>query len=195
MDDEARKLLVKHGVLVLPEYITHDTYALVLEALLECEGQEMNLYCRGDGGSSRAALAIVDLVQQHGRVNGILPSEANSSHAIIFAGCPQRYVYPRASIGLHKVAFESGSTRVDSQYAQLIAQEYEAVEHLNADILAAASNKPARYWYDIIQSAGSAAVIQFDAAKLIEFHMAQPIAALSVPPKAAPITVISPAYS
>lgn len=175
MDDKVWALLDEHNVLVLPEVIEHETFILIVEALTRMAGREVRLFCRGDGGSSRAALAIVDVIQEYANIIGILPGEANSSHAIIFAGCTERYVYPRGTVGLHKLAFDFTHVRMDSLYARQLANEYELAEARWCEILAAASNHTPIYWHDVIQNAGSGGIVQFDAAKMIEMGLARPI--------------------
>ena len=174
--DEQRLKLLNRGVLVLPENIDHSTYELVLEALMLKADEEVQMYCRGNGGDSASAIAIVDLIDQHGNVVGLLPGEAASNHATIWAACQQRFVYPRGCLSLHKVARHSLSSRVDSQSLRLMAEDYERVERVIADILAEASNRSAAFWYNLLQETGSGGLYQFEAKRLIEMEMAKPIA-------------------
>ena len=128
MDERDLKLLKKRGIVVLPQEIEHDTYRMLLEALIIAKDRQVKLFCRGDGGCSRTALAMVDLIQHHGDVIGLLPGEANSSHVTIWAGCKERYVYPNGLIGLHKVAWAESSFHADSRSARLISDEFERAE-------------------------------------------------------------------
>jgi ATP-dependent protease ClpP protease subunit len=174
LDEKTEKLLVERGVLILPEEIDHGVYELVVEATLIMRGKRFALYCRGDGGCSRSALAIVDLLRGHGDVDGLLYGEANSSHATIWAGCARRWVSPGALIGVHMVSWGSINTRMDSVTMHLIATEYRSTESRVSDVLAAASNRPADWWLKQIRET-SGAVIQIPAAELIEMEMARPV--------------------
>jgi ATP-dependent protease ClpP protease subunit len=175
MEDKTLQLLDKHGVLVLPEDIEHSTYTLLLEALLHLGDKPLTLYCRGNGGSTRSAMAMVDLIRQHGNVTGLLPGEANSSHGIVFAACQHRFVYPHARLGIHKVSWDGLSTRIDNDTLRLIAEDYEISDRVNARILAKASSHSEEWWYDMIQKAGSGGLIHFHAQQIREVEMARPI--------------------
>jgi len=160
---------------VLPETIHHSTYEMVLEALLIKSGAELRLYCRGNGGDSASALAIVDLIDQHGNVVGLLPGEAASNHALIWAACHRRFIFPRGCLALHKVARHSLSSRVDSQSLRLIADDYDRVERLIADILSLASTEAPTFWYHLLQETGSGGLCRLEAERLIDLEMARPI--------------------
>lgn len=183
MDDARRLALVEErGILILPEDISAETYELVLEAMMLRPSAEIRMYCRGDGGESRAEIAIVDLVCQHGNVTGILPGSALSAHAIIFAACARRYVYPNATIGLHRVAVGEVRTRVDSVYAVLLYQELVRADELASIVLARActdaSATPA-YWRKEIREAGSGAYSILDYDWMVgTLGMARPISEL-----------------
>lgn len=185
MDEQVEKLVKSRGIIVLPEEIDHDTYAMLLEGLViarvERPRQPVILYCRGDGGCSRSALAMVDLIREHGNVIGMLPGEANSSHVTVWAGCTERYVYPHAAIGLHKVAYYEMNSRMDSKSAQLIGREFEQTERKVATLLAEISNKDADHWFDVMQTTGSSGVTQFDAEEIIAMEMAKPIDTFDYP--------------
>jgi ATP-dependent protease ClpP protease subunit len=175
MNEQAWRLLEKHATVVLPEEIDHSVYVMMLEALIEKRSEPIKLYCRGDGGDTRAALAIVDLLRQHGQVIGFLAGEANSSSAVIWAGTARRYVYPLGAIGLHKVSLGSLNTRVDSLYAAQIAREYTITEERIAALLESISTRSAGKWSDLINDAGSGGIKQIFADELISLKMAQPI--------------------
>lgn len=181
MTDNERKLLDEHGVLILPEEITHDTYALVAEALLIRKDKPMTLYCHGEGGDSCAAGAIVDLIRHHSLVTGLLVGEANSCHGIIFAACFRRYVYPGGIIGIHRVARPT-LNHVSAEYAMAHYQDLESHDRRNAQIFADACESPYDgfgFWFDMI-CANPRALKSLDASYLIECGMAQPIADLDL---------------
>lgn len=174
MDDTTRKLLDDHSTFILPEEIEHEAYTFLLEAVLHMTGKPLTLYCRGNGGSSRSALAMVDLITAHGNVIGMLAGEACSSHGIIWAACQQRYVYPYGVLAVHMTARDGISTRIDMQVLKQMTVNSEKMNRQNAAILGAAC-KTATWWYGVITDAGSAETIDFDAAQLIEMGMARPI--------------------
>ncbi|HYE75876.1 MAG TPA: ATP-dependent Clp protease proteolytic subunit [Blastocatellia bacterium] len=181
MDDQQKALLNEYGVLVLPEELEHDAFALVLMACLMRPDKEIRLHCRGNGGSCRAGMAIVDLVREHGQFIGLLTSEANSTHGVIFAGCPRRYVYPSGSLGAHRIAL-SEMYHIDAPYARNRYEEMETGDRYNAKILASACKDQKRwgekFWYRQLNQQGSRGLKQFDAKFLIECGMAEPITAL-----------------
>lgn len=184
MDDQQKTLLNDHGVVVLPEELDHDAFVLVLTACLMRPDQEIRLYCRGNGGSCRSAFAIIDIIQDHGNVVGLLTSEANSNHGVIFAGCPRRYVYPRGMLGLHRTALDA-MYHVDMPYAKNRFQELEVGDRANAKIFAAACSDQAQwgedFWYSQLDQQGSKGLVQFDADFLIRCGMARPIRELHAP--------------
>lgn len=179
MNDNQRRLLDETAVLILPEVIEHDTYEMVLEACLFRHAKGIHLFCRGNGGSSRDAYAIIDVIQDHGNVTGFLPGDACSMHAIIWAACAKRYVYPLGTIGLHMVALNH-IDHIDAKYAFSIAREYETSDRRNAMILAAASTSGGlqfgcEFWLNTIRQNGSHGITEFDAHFLIDVcKMAQP---------------------
>ncbi|MBZ0291407.1 MAG: ATP-dependent Clp protease proteolytic subunit [Anaerolineae bacterium] len=172
--NETQTKLLEQGVIILPEEIEHSTYEYVLEALLAHPGR-VKLYCRGNGGDSASALAMVDLIQAHGNVIGMLPGEAASSHVTVWAGCHERYIYPNALIGVHMVSWQSLSTRQDSLSLRQSMMDFEGIERRVAEVLAGASNKDAYWWLKIIQKTGSGGLTMFDAKVIVDLEMAKPI--------------------
>lgn len=183
MNEQQKALLNDHGVLVLPEELEHEAFVLVLTACLMRPDDEIRLYCRGNGGSCRTAFAIIDVIQDHGNVIGLLPGEANSNHGVIFAGCPRRYVYPLGMLGLHRTALDV-MYHVDMPYAKNRYQELEVGDRANARIYAAACENQIQwgeeFWYRQIEQQGSKGLVQFDADFLIACGMARPAAELKM---------------
>ena len=179
MNDNQRRLLDEWGCLMLPEIIEHDTYQMVLEACLHRDDKGFHLFCRGNGGSSRDAYAIIDVIEDHSNVVGFLPGDACSMHAIIWAACAKRYVYPLGTIGLHMVALNQVE-HIDAKYAASIAREYEASDRRNAMILATACTSAGlqfgcEFWLNTIRQNGSHGITEFDAHFLTTVcKMAQP---------------------
>lgn len=116
--------------------------------------KEIRMYCRGNGGSCRTAFAIIDIIQQHGNVVGLLTSEANSNHGVVFAGCPRRYVYPRALLGLHRTALDE-LYHVDSPYARNRYDELEAGDRANAE----STQPPAKIRRNGVKNSGISSLI------------------------------------
>jgi len=172
--NETQKALLETGMVVLPNYISHEVYETVLEALA-MRPEQVVMYCKGDGGDVSSALAIVDLIQKHGDVVGMLPGEANSSHATIWAGCKERYVYPNAVMGVHQVAWDRHEGRLDSHTLWLLAVDFAATDAQVARILAAASNKSMDWWYKVLRDTGSGGVTRYPAGKLIQMGMARDV--------------------
>lgn len=178
MTDDERKLLDEHGVLILPDEINHGVFQLVLTATLARPDKPITLYCRGDGGDSCAALALVDVIQRHGQFIGLLPGEANSSHSVMWAACEQRYIFPGGSIGLHRCA-RIELQHVDAGYARRAADEFDRIDRQCARVMAGAcANQETHgesFWYDVIDRTGSRGLTFFNAEFLIECGMAKPI--------------------
>jgi ATP-dependent protease ClpP protease subunit len=178
MNDQQKTLLNDHGVLVLPEELEHEAFVLVLTACLMRPDKEIRMYCRGNGGSCRTAFAIIDVIQDHGNVVGMLTGEANSNHGVIFAGCPRRYVYPRGMLGLHRTALDA-LYHVDMSYAKNRFHELEMGDHANAKIYAAACSDQTQwgeaFWYTQLEQQGSKGLVHFNADFLIKCGMARPV--------------------
>lgn len=181
--DETRQKLLDRGVLVLDAVIDHETYEDVLEGLLMRPEQDVRLYCAGEGGEARMALAIADLVQQHGRVIGMLPGPAMSSHATIWAACGTRYVFPHGRIGVHNVCWNTQRT-LDAQSLNVLSNEFEALNRETALIYEAASTWTLGYWQGAMGQAGSHGFTVFDAAALVGMGMAQMARGLAINPAA-----------
>lgn len=178
--EEAQEKLLKKSLLILPDEINHDAYQYVLEATLRRKKQIL-MFCRGDGGCARSALAIVDAIQQHGDVIGLLAGEADSSHVTVWAGCSQRYVYPYGMIGVHKASFWEVDGRNDSHNMRLYVSELENTENQVAQVLASASDKTKKWWLKVINRTGSNGIRQFNAVELIDMGMASPISQFTFP--------------
>lgn len=167
--------LRKWGIFILPDVIDHAAYEALAELLLT-EQAPLRLYCAGDGGSIRDALAMVDLIRAHGDVLGMLAGTAASCHGVIWAGCARRIVYPNAVLGVHKVGYAELNRGFDTHTAGLLMSELDQYEHLNAQIFARASNQSVQWWKQQIQAPGSQEYRIFTAEDLINLGMARPAA-------------------
>lgn len=179
-DDQkaAQPLLETFGVILLPPDIDHEAYkemswALRLARALHPE-QPLELRCHGDGGSGDVMLAIVDLVQADGNVDGMLIGRAYSASSVIWAACARRYVYPNAGIGVHG-ALMNVSSWADGQYYQTYVSGVASTDEAMIALYAAASRK-SRKWWRRQMARGHSACVNIDAAKLVEIGMARPVA-------------------
>ncbi len=178
MDDAQRKLLEDHKTIILPEDIDHDSYALIAEAAILYPDDEIDLYCRGDGGCSRSALEIANVIKQHGHFVGLLTGEAYSTHVSIWAACQSRYCYEFSTINVHKVTVSfSDDDTLTSWQLRIIADGLDQTELAVSKILADASNIGVRFWRDA-QEIGDAQYKfkTFDCDEIIGMGMALPIA-------------------
>lgn len=179
MDEDRRKLLDEHGVIILPYIIDHDTYVMMNEAMLTTGGRPIFLHCRGDGGSAREVSSIAGLIQHHGNVTGLLTGNAYSSHGTTFAVCQKRYIYPDATLSVHMVALAEISSRSDAVSLRHKLADFEQLDRYNARILAAASNKSAEFWHDLISTVSDEAVI-ISYEQMIEYELARPVSEMMV---------------
>lgn len=180
LSDEAKTLLDEHGVFVMPCEINHEAFKLVVYVCTHYAHKPLTFHCSGDGGDTAAALAIVSVIRQHGRVTGLLASEANSSSGVIFVACADRYVYPLGSLGVHGVALIE-LHRVDAAYAQTWLTELRASDKQIAEVFASActaTNHDVEFWLNEINRQGGNGYRRFDAAHLIACGLAKSVSEL-----------------
>ena len=177
MDDNARKLLDEKRTIILPGDLNHDAYEMIVEAALLYPDDEIDLYCRGDGGDARDGFAIVDVIRQHGRFIGLLTGESNSSHVTVWAGCNTRYVYPLSAIGVHRIGSQKMKGTITAEVLEFMKKDYEYSENAVSEILAEISDKDVEFWNNQ-QRMGNVTykTTMFYADELIEMGMALPIA-------------------
>lgn len=176
MDDAAHRLLEMAKTIILPEEIDHDTYRMIVEATLLYPDDEIDLYCRGDGGFIRDALAIIDVIKRHGKFVGLLVGMAYSSHADIWAACNVRYCSPNSGIGLHRAKFSDNGGFKDASYFSLKADEGNILDGMIAQLFADASNADSSIWTQIIADAGDAVRWIYTDQIIRVYEMALPIA-------------------
>ena len=189
MNETQVKMMETYGVLVLPEDIDHAAYVLVVEALLfadQCGHETVVLYCAGGGGDVNAALAIVDVIQLRGNVIGLLPGQADSSHATVWLGCSERYVYPLGAMGIHEMKFTVyDKTSIDRQFARNYGDAVQSYHGRVAKLLCDACAEPELYtvehWLDVLHQVGASGVVHYDAEHLILFGIAKPVSAFVMP--------------
>jgi len=181
LTDEQKKqqpLLEELGIILAPEEINYDgylglTWALILGRSLHPE-KALALHCCGVGGDVGYALAIVDLIQEDGNMDGIAIGRASSGHSVVWAACPRRYVYPNARIGVHQVRTGEWNNNQTERDYQLSSGRYEWINKRLIATYTAASNKNEDYWREIVYGAGIE-LKDFDADDLLGLGMAKPI--------------------
>jgi len=157
MNEDNKKELDDYNRITLPQEIDHDTYneflQLITYAKREYPNTQIDVYCNGDGGFINEARAIADLIRWHGNVRGVLIGEAVSCHAVVWASCPVRAVYPNAVLAIHFV-----NNQLDSTYTadELIKLSKDLAMHNNwvLDVFEGASNKSRKWWSGKCMKAG-----------------------------------------
>jgi len=188
MDETQVIMMNQYGVLVLPKSLDHDAYVLVVEALLLAHSigrEKIVFYCAGLSGDVNAALAIVDVIQHRGNVVGLLPGQADSSHADVWLGCSERYVFPLGSMGLHetKVIFHHGA-HVDRRFAQNYLGDVQSYNTRCARLLAEAcadDQYGVDYWLAQMRDVGSMGVRHYGADELITLGIAKAVREFVMP--------------
>lgn len=176
LTDQDKELLREHCTLLLPDTIEHETYQDILYALKTFRAinkeDDLHLYCCSDGGSSSAALAIVDLLRNDGRVVGHLIGDVGSAAATIWAGCPKRVAHEGAVLFVHPVMWNNVDGRSNAHRFGTMQKDLEFTNRQCCAIYASASNKPAEWWEDKLNPAGDGT--RFSAWELvIELEMAE----------------------
>ena len=175
MDDAQRKLLEDRKTIILPDEIDHDAYSLIVEAAILYPDEEIDLICRGDGGYSSDAFAMIDIIRRHGKFVGLLPGVGSSSHGLVWAGCNVRYVYPFGKLGVHRVVKNSMPDNLTSDDLFQMAESPHQVDQEMALVYESASNRGYAEWIRIIEG-HSIGLKWFKSKDLIQMKMALPIA-------------------
>lgn len=169
---------IKSKVIILPEEINADTYETFVPVILSNLNKPIHIMCRGDGGSCRYAVALIDAIQYHNDVTAFLTSEANSSHSMIFAACKHRYTFPNGRLGVHESGWHGAENiDLDSAYAQFLAYDFDYYNNYAARLYAGISNKPLTYWKRNLNRVGIRKMKYFTSEELISMGMALPIGA------------------
>lgn len=176
---QAQPLLEQFGIIVATTEVNEDFYkemswALYLGRKLHPD-KPLELRCHGDGGYTRTAFAIVDLIQLDGNIDGVLIGNSCSSHSFIWAACARRYVTPFAIMSVHGVSFGNWNARLDQDTLVRQGQNFELTNTIIANIYAQASSKSAEWWMEKLRVNG-ATLYDFNADALInDLQMANPI--------------------
>jgi ATP-dependent Clp endopeptidase proteolytic subunit ClpP len=101
----------------------------IIARILEHWDREFLLVINSDGGSSFSALALVNLMRQHGRIDTLCVGVALSGAADCLAAGRRRYVVPGSIAMLHQVSWELGR-----EFAANLVKNAQFLERLNRDM-------------------------------------------------------------
>ena len=106
--------------------ITDEQSRDLISRILENWQREFVLVINSDGGSSFNALALVNLMKQHGRIDTVCVGVALSGAADCLAAGRRRYIVPGAIAMLHQVSWELGR-----EFAANMVKNAEFLHRLN----------------------------------------------------------------
>jgi ATP-dependent Clp endopeptidase proteolytic subunit ClpP len=112
----------------------------IIARLLAHWDREFLMVINSDGGSSFNALALVNLMRRHGRVDTLCVGVALSGAADCLAAGRRRYIVPGAIAMLHQVSWELGR-----EFAANLVKNAQFLERLNtnmAQILSELTGRP-----------------------------------------------------
>ncbi len=115
--------------LYLTGEITDEQTHEILSRILQNWDREFLLVINSDGGSSFNAVAVVNVMREHGRVDTLCVGVALSGAADCLAAGRRRYIVPGAIAMLHQVAWELGR-----EFAANLVQNARFLERLNANM-------------------------------------------------------------
>jgi ATP-dependent Clp protease protease subunit len=101
----------------------------VVARILQHWDHEFLLVINSDGGSSFAALGLVNLMRQHGRIDTLCIGVALSGAADCLAAGRKRYIVPGAIAMLHQVSWELGR-----EFAANLVKNAQFLERLNREM-------------------------------------------------------------
>lgn len=107
--------------------INDDQSRELIARILENWQREFVLIINSDGGSSFNALALVNLMKQHGRIDTVCVGVALSGAADCLAAGRKRYIVPGAIAMLHQVSWELGR-----EFAANMVKNAEFLHRLNS---------------------------------------------------------------
>jgi ATP-dependent Clp protease protease subunit len=120
----------------------------IVARILEDWDREYTLFINSDGGSSFNALAVVNVLKNHGRTDTVCLGVALSGGADILAAGRRRLIAPNAVAMVHQVSWDLGNEfaanlvknaqfleRLNDQMAELLARDTgQTKERLLADM-------------------------------------------------------------
>lgn len=99
----------------------------IVERILQNWNREFVMIINSDGGSSFNALALVNLMREHGRIDTVCVGVALSGAADCLAAGRKRYIVPGAVAMLHQVSWELGR-----EFAANLLKNAHFLDRLNA---------------------------------------------------------------
>src|SRR5919109_69241 len=106
--DEPQKPSAENHLFLFGE-ITDQATQDITSRLFADWDQEYVLFINSDGGSSFNALALVNLLKLHGRVDTVCIGVALSGGADCLAAGRRRYIVPNAIAMIHQVSWDIGN--------------------------------------------------------------------------------------
>lgn len=148
MRDQERPARGSDRSLYLFGELTDELSQEICARLVEGWGRDHTLFINSDGGSSFNALALVNLMKLHGRVDTVCLGVALSGAADTLAAGRRRFVLPNAIAMIHQVSWDLGHEvtanllknarfleRLNQQLTELLAEDCgQSVERVTADI-------------------------------------------------------------
>lgn len=180
MDSARRELLDQHKTLILPENIDYAAYELIAEAATFYPSEPIRMFCAGAGGDCDYTLAMAGIIQAHSNFIGLLAGDAVSSHAVLFASCKRRYVYPWARIGIHQTNYGGLTAPLTANVLGQRLADLERSDTAYAEILASACTSTYKHdwWLESIREAPVVGFTYFGTHWLVMQGMAKPVAEL-----------------
>jgi ATP-dependent Clp protease protease subunit len=123
--DQPRNPTAEHHLFLFGE-ITDEVTQEIAERLLADWDREYVLFINSDGGSSFNALALVNLLKLHGRVDTVCIGVALSGAADTLAAGRRRWVLSNAVAMIHQVSWDLGN-----EFTVNLVRNAQFVERLN----------------------------------------------------------------
>lgn len=172
---EADYLLNCKGIIWLAEDVEEDVLMRITAQIAYLRAKDadapIHLYIRSDGGSSSVAIALVNVIQQDGRVWGWMVGDSMSAAATIWAGCAKRLVFANGRLGIHPAMWYQQEVKFDAAIASKWANKLTKTDERQCAIYAAASTKDFHWWWERYNQPGDMKWI--DARELICIGMAE----------------------
>src|SRR3712207_3621100 len=106
--DESEKPGTENKLFLFGE-ITDEATQEISERIVSGWDREYILFINSDGGSSFNALALVNLLKLHGRIDTVCIGVALSGAADTLAAGRRRWIVPNAVAMIHQVSWDLGS--------------------------------------------------------------------------------------
>lgn len=177
MDDLQRALLDRRRAILLPETIDHSAYETLFYMLSYAADTmpdaRITLMCKGDGGDVWSAPAIIQAIQSHGLVDGVLNGPVMSVHATIWAGCARRYTTAQGALGIHPCSRGELTGYYTADALAAMAREMHEVDRRTLELFASLCKPPYDHkWWHSRYHGASRGLFMIYAAELVEMDMA-----------------------